>query len=128
MVSLSLSYIRLSFCIAGLDKIRDEFTSWEWRFGKTPKFTVTKSFPIFDDPAEKVNGHNLKVTLKVEKGMIADVSYQLPENKTGSVSPCCRDLLSNLYGKKFSSQTFDLIEKSLSFDEKKENMKTALRA
>lgn len=30
----------------GLTELRDQFASWEWRFGKTPKFTVQKDIQL----------------------------------------------------------------------------------
>lgn len=44
----------------GLMEIREEFASWNWRFGKTPKFTVQK------DVAMKSNDKETIFKLKVE--------------------------------------------------------------
>lgn len=43
----------------GLMKIRDTFASWDWRFGKTPKFTVQKDLQL------KSNDEDFVVQLKV---------------------------------------------------------------
>ncbi|KAK6619584.1 hypothetical protein RUM43_012341 [Polyplax serrata] len=110
----------------GLNELRDEFTSWDWRFGKTPKFTVTRSFPIPADSPDKVTGPKMNVSLRVEKGEILDISVKLPPGMSESVMSWC-DHFSSLQGKKYSSQTFELIEKSLSVIEK-EKVKEALRA
>lgn len=69
----------------------------------------------------------MKVSLKVEKGEISDVSIRLPAYNTEAIA-LSSEILSNVQGKKYSSQTLDLLEKSLVLVEKKENVKTALRA
>lgn len=53
----------------GLNKIRDEFASWEWRFGKTPKFTVIK--PLTIESNEII--HNFKLKINVEAGKITEI-------------------------------------------------------
>lgn len=53
----------------GLNKIRDEFASWEWRFGKTPKFTVIKPLTIESNNVV----HDFKLKVNVEAGKITDI-------------------------------------------------------
>lgn len=53
----------------GLNKIRDEFASWEWRFGKTPKFTVIKPLTIESNNIV----HNFKLKVNVEAGIITKI-------------------------------------------------------
>lgn len=110
----------------GLAKIRDEFTSWEWRFGKTPKFTASRTFPIHDIP-EKIENPDMKVSLQVVKGEIMDVSLRLPSCSADALASS-GEILSGVQGKKYSSQTLDLLEKNLVLVDKKEELKTALRA
>jgi len=68
----------------GLDKIRDEFQSWEWRFGKTPKFTVTKTFPlprhinVGGRMVEPRAEEQLKVSVTVVNGLVEDVVMRIP--------------------------------------------------
>lgn len=45
----------------GLMAIREEFASWDWRFGKTPKFTVTKDTNIKSDDKEYAVKLNVEV-------------------------------------------------------------------
>lgn len=66
----------------GLDKLRQEFHGQHWIFGKTPKFKVSKRFPIpsallasvtcADDP-------ELVLELEVIQGRVQDVRVQLPQ-------------------------------------------------
>jgi lipoyltransferase 1 len=47
----------------GLNELHENFSSWEWRYGKTPKFSVqtTVELKAGDDC------HNLKINVDVEK-------------------------------------------------------------
>lgn len=58
----------------GLDKIRAELASWEWRFGKTPEFTAIKHLQL--KYGQHVQNAELKVT--VEAGIIRSILLVLP--------------------------------------------------
>lgn len=62
----------------GLDEIRKQFVSWDWRFGKTPKFTVLKIIQL------KYNDKDQDVHLKivVDAGIIVDIMLILPNCET----------------------------------------------
>lgn len=47
----------------GLNAIKDTFSSWDWRYGKTPKFSVIKSVQIKSGSGDL----DMKVKLDVEK-------------------------------------------------------------
>jgi lipoyltransferase 1 len=47
----------------GLNELRDNFSSWEWRFSKTPKFAVETNIELKSGD----ECHNLKVCVDVEK-------------------------------------------------------------
>lgn len=49
----------------GLMELRKNFISWDWRFGKTPKFSVQKSIQLKSGN----NSHDLKLNVDVEKVM-----------------------------------------------------------
>lgn len=57
----------------GLEKLRQEFFSHEWIFGKTPKFKVSKSYQI-PFKIDKL----LTFELTVVNGTIQDVRIQMP--------------------------------------------------
>lgn len=104
----------------GLDMIREEFVSWAWRFGKTPKFTVTKSFPVPSVLARQSgissNGLNeeLTISLEVTRGVIEDVSLKIPPSMmstqgfTGDV-----EVLTSLRGKRFCESAMEILGQSL---------------
>lgn len=47
----------------GLNALREEFASWDWRYGKTPKFSVQKNIQLKSGE----DCHNLKLNISVEK-------------------------------------------------------------
>lgn len=89
------------FYFAGLDKIREEFVSWAWRFGKTPKFSVTRSFPVPSVMARQsevnFNGINeeLAISLEVVKGVIEDVTLKIPPSMMSAKGILCHTIITN---------------------------------
>lgn len=64
----------------GLEKIRSDFRSWEWNFGKTPAFAFHKTFPVGRD-----GDTSTKVTFRVQvvKGLIDQATVEFPTDKPG---------------------------------------------
>ncbi|XP_063697080.1 lipoyl amidotransferase LIPT1, mitochondrial isoform X2 [Culicoides brevitarsis] len=61
----------------GLNAIKETFSSWDWRYGKTPKFSVLKSVQM-----KSGNGDlDMKIKLDVEKGLIEDISLMIPNSE-----------------------------------------------
>ncbi|KAG4072667.1 hypothetical protein HA402_004756 [Bradysia odoriphaga] len=58
----------------GLMELRETFASWDWRFGKTPKFTVQKDIQL--KAGDKDSCFQLK--MEVEKGVIGDIFIAMP--------------------------------------------------
>lgn len=58
----------------GLEAIREQYASWEWRFGKTPKFTALKTLQLKGDG---VKTHEVQLKIVVEAGVIADIMLVL---------------------------------------------------
>ena len=61
----------------GLGELRKNFASWEWRFGRTPKFSVQKSIQLKSEDQE----HDIKVKIDVDKGIIEDINLMLPNDE-----------------------------------------------
>ncbi|KAK7861686.1 hypothetical protein R5R35_005357 [Gryllus longicercus] len=100
----------------GLNKLKEELSSWDWRFGKTPKFQVNKSFRV---PKEflgegEMGVQELKVSLEVNKGIIDDVTLKLPPGLLstngfhGEV-----DVVTSLRGQPFSERAVVSLENAL---------------
>lgn len=112
MVHLKAS---ISYNFSGLDEIRDQFVGWDWTYGKTPKFNISKSFGIPNSlvPTLRVTG-DIKVTMTVEHGRISDVTLFVPpslspESFTGEVN-----VVTSLIGQKFSEEALNGLEGQLS--------------
>lgn len=48
----------------GIDELRQEFSSWDWVLGKTPKFTVEKDLALKADDEKQLK---MKLAVEVEK-------------------------------------------------------------
>lgn len=48
----------------GIEELRTEFSSWEWIFGKTPKFAVEKELALKADDEKQLK---MKLTVEVDK-------------------------------------------------------------
>lgn len=59
----------------GLVEIRDNYASWDWRFGKTPKFTAKKDLQLKSD--DKDFAVQLKINVEAVSAAI-DASYSMP--------------------------------------------------
>lgn len=67
----------------GLDSIRAEFKNWSWNYGKTPEFSVNRTYPI----GVGSNGEivNIQLALQVSKGLIHSASLELPNHQRNMV-------------------------------------------
>lgn len=97
----------------GLAKIRDEYRSWDWRFGKTPKFTVSRTSSVMQDAS---------LTLKVENGIIADLGFKMAASE-GALARS--EALSDVRGHRYTSSTLAFLERAMAEPEREAQ---ALRA
>ena len=61
----------------GIKEIRDEYGSWEWVFGKTPKFAVEKELFLKADDKE----HKITLSVEVDKGLMTDINIVMPSSE-----------------------------------------------
>ncbi|XP_039954225.1 lipoyltransferase 1, mitochondrial [Bactrocera tryoni] len=61
----------------GIGNLRTEFKSWEWIYGKTPKFSVEKEIFLKDQDKE----HKMVLNVQVEKGLIHNVTITMPNRE-----------------------------------------------
>lgn len=92
-----------------LDKIRANLAEWEWCFGRTPKFTVTKSFIIPSKFLVNERDQKLGVIITVENGRIGDVQLN---DSTGLFSLEAL-MINRLRECKFTPETVDGLIQSL---------------
>ncbi|XP_017049479.1 lipoyltransferase 1, mitochondrial [Drosophila ficusphila] len=61
----------------GIEKLRSNYSSWDWVIGKTPKFTVQKDLDVKGDDQDM----KLKLSVEVEAGLMKEIGIQLPESE-----------------------------------------------
>jgi len=101
----------------GLSELRDNFASWDWRFGKTPKFAVQKNIELKSND----ECHHVKLNVEVEKGLISKIDLLL-KNST-DVMP----IVSSLIGKPYHEENFARIADALVNVGNVENVKSVLK-
>lgn len=101
----------------GISELRENFSSWDWRIGKTPKFSVQKSIQLKSEGADQQQ-QEMKVKVDVEKGLIQEISLLVPGQEPIPV-------VSNLVGKPYMEDCFHGILDAMK-GASTENMKHAM--
>lgn len=107
----------------GISELRENFSSWDWRIGKTPKFSVQKSIQLKSEGADQQQQQQqqqqeMKVKVDVEKGLIQEISLLVPGQDPIPV-------VSNLVGKPYMEDCFHGILDAMK-GASTENMKHAM--
>ncbi|XP_063928503.1 lipoyl amidotransferase LIPT1, mitochondrial-like [Zophobas morio] len=97
----------------GINALRDTFQGWEWRYGRTPKFTITRSFTVPDNLLNTDVPDDLRVTMVVENGKISDVNLFLPPGLAANGFSGNVNVITSLIGHKFSEEALDNLEWSV---------------
>lgn len=100
----------------GLMELRETFASWDWRFGKTPKFTVQKDIQL--KSTDKQSG--LKLKMDVEKGLIGDIFIAMPDCEPIPV-------VTDLKGKEYTEEKLNGVVSALK-NVNTENVKQAINS
>lgn len=99
----------------GLNAIRDQYASWNWCYGKTPKFDITKSFQIPDGLlSEQGTSGEVKISMTVENGKITDIIICLPPSMANEGLETEGSVITRLIGQRFSENTLYTLERLLS--------------
>lgn len=107
----------------GIGELRANFSSWDWRIGKTPKFSVQKAVQLKSEGAEaqqqgQEQPQEMKVKVDVEKGLIQAINLLVPGQDPIPV-------VSNLVGKPYMEDSFNGILDAMK-GASTENMKHAM--
>lgn len=106
----------------GITEIRDKLVSWQWLFGATPTFSVTRSFNL--NKLNSGNGDDIKITMKVENGIITDVSCWIPPLSSIQLESDQVDTIFHLKNQKFSVEVINVLEETFgNFDYEKDGEK-----
>lgn len=98
----------------GLASIRAEFSSWEWRYGRTPKFHVQRTFALPQGLSGNTDGEALDITIDVSRGLVEDVTLRVPPDlmmADGFVGDV--EVLTAVRGCKFTEDSLDKLKTSL---------------
>ncbi|XP_017791707.1 PREDICTED: lipoyltransferase 1, mitochondrial isoform X2 [Habropoda laboriosa] len=90
----------------GLDKLVSEFRSWEWNYGKTPKFTVTR---VLDVPTEDNKIHRFNLALEIQNGIIEEIKMRLPASLVSHDFSEDASVITNLRGTRYDHQVMENI-------------------
>lgn len=94
----------------GITELRTNFESWDWRFGKTPAFSVERKVEMKRVEGKKEQlgkRHDLKLKVDVQNGLISGINLILGENAE-SIS-----VVSQLKGAEYNEDNFNAIYGSL---------------
>ncbi|CRK89472.1 CLUMA_CG003210, isoform A [Clunio marinus] len=99
----------------GLSELKENFASWDWRYGKTPNFSVQKNIQLKSDE----QSHDIKLNVDVEKGLIKNIDLML-KNSTENMP-----IVSSLIGQPYNENNFERITNALA-NVSSENVKSVL--
>lgn len=101
----------------GLAEIRRELQSWDWCYGKTPLFTVSRSFPVPSEllaPSKVYSAtQELSINMSVEKGLISDVTLNIPPGLVESGFHGEASVITHLKGKRFTSEALNALQEAM---------------
>lgn len=112
-----MNYSNLNILSTGLDEIKNELKTWDWNYGRTPVFTVSRSFPV---PAELLAPsrvysatQELVINMTVEKGLINDVTLSIPPGLVDSGFHGEASVVTHLKGKRFTSEALSALQEAM---------------
>lgn len=101
----------------GLAELENELKTWDWCFGKTPVFTVSRAFPV---PAEllapsKIYSatQELVINMTVDRGLIDDVTLNIPPGLVESGFHGEASVITHLKGKRFTSEALSALQEAM---------------
>lgn len=90
----------------GITELRNNFESWDWRFGKTPAFHVERKVEVKAKDGDTSKAHELKLRVDVVGGIISEIKLILGDGPEISV-------VSQLKGTEYNEDNFNMIYDSL---------------
>lgn len=90
----------------GINKLEEKFRSWEWMYGRTPKFTVTRAVDV---PAENGNLYRLNLSLEIQNGIVEEIKMSLPAGLASADFNQDANVITNLRGMRYDCDVMDNI-------------------
>ena len=90
----------------GLNELVNELRSWEWNYGKTPKFSVTR---VLDVPLRDNKVHRFTLTLDIHAGIIEEIKMRLPADLVSNDFSQEASVITNLRGTRYDHEVMENI-------------------
>ncbi|XP_046978974.1 lipoyltransferase 1, mitochondrial isoform X1 [Vanessa cardui] len=101
----------------GLSELKNDLQTWDWSFGRTPMFTVSRSFPVPSEllaPSKVYSAaQELVINMTVEKGLINDVTLNIPPGLVESGFHGEASVITHLKGKRFTSEALNALQDAM---------------
>ncbi|XP_012259934.2 lipoyltransferase 1, mitochondrial isoform X2 [Athalia rosae] len=94
----------------GITELRNEFSSWEWTYGRSPDFTVTRQLEL-----DSIHGevHELTLTLDVINGMIKEIKMSLPSTMMADNFRKDASVVTDLKGSRYSEDIITRVARAI---------------
>ncbi|XP_015585573.1 lipoyltransferase 1, mitochondrial [Cephus cinctus] len=93
-----------------IDKLTEEFRSWDWTYGRTPKFSVVR---ILQMPSRSGEVHQLNLTLEVCNGIVQQVKLSLPSGLVPKDFDKDASVVTNLQGTRYTPEVAEQVVAAL---------------
>ncbi|XP_031844688.1 lipoyltransferase 1 isoform X2 [Nomia melanderi] len=90
----------------GLNKLVNQFRSWEWNYGKSPRFSVTR---VLDLVAQDGRSRQFNLTLEIESGIIDEIKMRLPAGLVSNDFNQDASVITNLRGTRYNHEVTENI-------------------
>lgn len=114
---LDTYFMVLLLISTGLAELRNELQTWDWNYGRTPVFTVSRAFPVPAEllaPSEVYSAtQELIINMTVENGLISDVTLNIPPGLIESGFHGEASVITHLKGKKFTSEALNALQDAM---------------
>ncbi|XP_013197171.2 lipoyltransferase 1, mitochondrial isoform X2 [Amyelois transitella] len=101
----------------GLAELKNELQTWDWCFGRTPDFTVSRTFPVPFEllaPSKVYSAsQELIINMTVVKGLIDDVTLSIPPGLVESGFHGEASVITHLKGKRFTSEALTALQEAM---------------
>ncbi|CAB3240992.1 unnamed protein product [Arctia plantaginis] len=101
----------------GLAELKNELQTWDWNYGRTPVFTVSRAFPVPAQllaPSEIYSAtQELIINMTVEHGLISDVTLNIPPGLIESGFHGEASVITHLKGKRFTSEALNALQDAM---------------
>ncbi|XP_047545498.1 lipoyltransferase 1, mitochondrial isoform X2 [Vanessa atalanta] len=101
----------------GLSELKNDLQTWDWSFGRTPMFTVSRSFPVPSEllaPSKVYSAaQELVISMTVEKGLINDVTLNIPPGLVESGFHGEASVITHMKGKRFTSEALNALQDAM---------------